>query len=385
MGDTDSTYVDNNSTYYHSSEDSGYVLEKYDISIDFGDATISVDGEKVTHETYLELRNSDGTLKYDNGETEIKYNLYSVKNATLTESISNEGSSYTVVEDLTIPFTLNAAILEQEGIMDTKYYDQIAGIAIQIVDEYGIRIKSPELQNFKLTNDKDTTEVYEADANGVIRMPIIEGFATLTNNYTLSITQANVSPGRYTAQVHFFASDDGQYYSTTPAVEKEFNITFVSKLLGLVGVEAQENSRIINKTTGLNLQGNSGVDMTISIGDPTNETNIRVELYKRNSTYSDTSDETTYTGTSYTLVDISQYLDGTWETPETHGLTSATDSKEYIVSPRKTYGSTVELETIDFEKALKQGITTGEYKLVFKAYSDNTLVQTVKKTFIVTP
>ena len=99
----------------------------------------------------------------------------------------------------------------------------------------------------------------------------------------------------------------------------------------------------------------------------------------------DVEDETTYTGTSYTLVDISQYLDGTWEKPETHGLTSAADSKEYIVSPRKTYGSTVELETIDFEKALKQNITTGEYKLVFKAYSDNTLVQTVKKTFIVTP
>ena len=385
MGDTDSTYLDNNSTYYHSSMDGNYVLEKYDISIDFGDASVSVDGEKVTHETYLELRNSDSSLKYDNGETEIKYNLYSNKNATLTESINNEGSSYTVVEDLTIPITLNAAILEQGEVMDTKYYDQIAGIAIQIVDQYGIRIKSPELQNFKLTNDKDTTEVYEADANGVIRMPIIEGFATLENNYTLSITQANVSPGRYTAQVHFFTSDDGKYYSTIPAVEKEFNITFVSKLLGLVGVDAQEDSRIINKTTGLNLQGNSGVDMTISIGDPTNETNIRVELYKRNPTYTDITDETTYTGTSYTLVDISQYLDGTWETPETHGLISTTDSKEYIVSPRKTYNSTVELETIDFEKALKSNITTGEYKLIFKAYNDNTLVQTVKKTFIVTP
>ena len=87
----------------------------------------------------------------------------------------------------------------------------LTSLIVLILLPYLIRIKSPELQNFKLTNTKDTTEVYEADSNGVIRMPIIEGFATYTDDYTLSITQANVSPGRYTAQVHFSTSDDGQY------------------------------------------------------------------------------------------------------------------------------------------------------------------------------
>ena len=381
MGSTDAKYADNNTTYYHTG-DNPYVLEKYDISIDFGDANISTD--KVAQETYLELRNSAGTLKYDNGNTTIKYNLYSNKNAVLTETISNEGSSYSVVEDLSIPLTINASILEQSGIMDTKYHDQIAGIAIQIVDQYGVRIKSPELQNFKITNTKDTTEVYEADSNGVIRMPIIEGFATKSSDYTISITQANVAPGRYTVKVHFFASDDGKYYSKTPAVEKEFYITFVSKLLGLVGVDATYDSRIINQSTGDNLEGNDGVDMTISVGDPTSDTNIRVELYKRNATYTGVTEGSTYTGTQYTLVDITKYLQGTWETPSTYGLT-AENANEYMVSPKQTYTQTVELETIDFEKALVNGVDTGEYKLVFKAYNDDTLVQTVKKTFIVTP
>ena len=96
------------------------------------------------------------------------------------------------------------------------------------------------------------------------------------------------------------------------------------------------------------------------------------------------NDENTYTGTSYTLVDIKDYLQGSWETPETHELTSAAGSKEYIVSARKTYVTAVQLETIEFEKAIKEGISTGEYKLVFKAYSDDTLVQTIDKTFIVT-
>ena len=39
----------------------------------------------------------------------------------------------------------------------------------------------------------------------------------------------------------------------------------------------------------------------------------------------------------------------------------------------------------DFEKAIKEGISTGEYKLVFKAYYNNTLIQTIRKTFIVVP
>ena len=41
------------------------------------------------------------------------------------------------------------------------------------------------------------------------------------------------------------------------------------------------------------------------------------------------------------------------------------------------------IETIEFKKAIKEGISTGEYKLVFKAYYNNTLIQTIRKSFIV--
>ena len=43
------------------------------------------------------------------------------------------------------------------------------------------------------------------------------------------------------------------------------------------------------------------------------------------------------------------------------------------------------IETVDFKKAIKNGIGTGEYKLVFKAYYQNTAIQTIRKTFIVVP
>lgn len=379
MGSTTSKYA--NPTYFHSTgEGSGYIFEKYDLSIDFDDSNIA---QKLANETYIELRKSTGALKYDNGSKTIKYNLYSDKNAVVTEEISNNGQSYSIVETLEIPFTLNASIIEQDEVMDTKYYNKISGIAIEIVDAQGGKICAPELQNFKLTNANDSTEYYMADSLGVIRVPIMEGLSTFTENYKLSIAQANVAPGQYTAKVYFFTSDDGKYYGDMPKTEQSFQITFISRILGLAGVEATDDSRIINKETRKNLEGNNGVDMTISIADPTSSTNIRVELYKRNPTYTDIEDETTYSGTTYTLVDIAQYLEGTWETPSTYSLTPA-NSYEYMVSPKQEYETSPELETIEFERAIKAGIATGEYKLEFKAYHEDTLVQTVKKTFMVT-
>jgi len=375
-------------TYYHTTEK--YVLEKYDISIDFINS--GIDADKLAQETYLELRDSAGNVKYDNGDTTIKYNLYKNKNAAvaLTESNNTNTLTYSVVDTIEIPMTISASILEQSGILDTKYHDQIAGIAIQIVDGQNVRIKSPELQNFKLKNLTTGTE-YSADVNGVIRMPIIEGLGSMSGDYKLSITQANVPSGVYTVQVKLITADDGKYYGTVPEIQKTFNITFVNKMAGLVGVQSAYDARIINKSTGVNLVENAdepkAVDMTIKVGAPTSETNIRVALYKRMPTYTSLTDETTYTSTTYELVDITQYLEGAeeWKTAEQNGLITTAGSKEYMVLPMQTYGNDVQVIDVEFEKALKEGISTGEYKLVFKVYNKNTLVQELRKTFIVTP
>ena len=406
IGDTNTTYANSNSTYYHTGT-TPYVLEKYDLSIDFIDSSIA---QTLKNETYLELRDSSGTVKYDNASTAIKYNLYSNKNAVVTETISNEGNSYSVVEELEIPFTLDASILEQSGIMDTKYYGRISGLAIEIVNEQGVKIVSPNVQNFKLV-DNDAAVTYTADHLGVIRVPLMEGLSTVAKDYTLLVTQSNVTPGLYTVKVHLLTSADGQYYgnkqniydgeqyyTNVQSIYKEFYITFISKLQGLAGVEATPDSRIVNETTRVNLEGNNGVDMTINIANPTPSTNMRVELYKRNPTYTVSDDglTTTYNGTSYTLVDIAQYLEpfaveeleadeeAVWKKPSDYSLTNANEY-EYMVSLKKTYAEIPEFETIQFETAVKEGIATGEYKLEFKTYHEDTLVQTIRKTFLVTP
>lgn len=382
MSSTTVKYADTDS-YYNSTDK--YVLEKYDLSIDFGNANISAD--KLAQETYLELKNSSGTSKYSNGNTEITYNLYYNKNAVMTETISNEDETYSVIEDREITFTLSVSLLEKltaggDRIIDTKYYDKIAGIAIEIVDENGTRIKHPDVQNLKLVNTNDATEQYTADENGVIRVPFIEGVGATSGEYKLSMSQNSVPPGTYSVKVYFFSSDDGKHYGDEAKIEKEFFAIFVSKLLGMIGIEATEDSRIVSLETGKNLEGNTGIDMTISIGDATAQTNIRAQLYKRTATYDANGN---YTGTTYTLVNLNNYLQGTWNRPEEHGLISQ-ENYEYIVwmLDQGAEPVTTEIETVELECALKEGVTTGEYKLVIESYYENTLVQTVRKTFIVT-
>ena len=402
MGGTETTdkYANDHSLYYHEIEqDFGYALEKYDVSIDFKDSNISTD--QLAQETYLELRDQTGAAKYDNGEFEITYDLYN-KNAIMTETVTtNDGkTAYSVYNNLTIPFTFDASIVEQttadgQTIQDTKYYDKYTGMAIEIVDEHGERIKAPAVQNLRVI-DETTSTVYRVQEDGVIRIPLSAGLSTIQNQYQLALSQSSVPAGVYSAKIYFFASDDGSYYGGEVKQEQEIQITFINKLLGLAGVESVDGSRIINKTTRMNLVEGDGLDLTVRVGSPTNDTNIRVELYKRNPTYTTEEDgTTTYNGISYTQVDLKDYLenlDGTeWKTPEEYegqGMVTGDGCIEYVLMEKKEHPTVTEgenIESIDFKTAIKEGISTGEYKLVFKAYYNNTLIQTIRKSFIVVP
>ena len=395
MGGSDKSakYEDDNSKYYHN----GYALEKYDVTIDYINSNL--DTNRLAQETYLELKASSGITKYNNDDKIVKYNLYNDKANFEENVVTDDGNtSYTVFENLTIPFSFDGIIQEKQtangdNIQDTKYYDKIAGLAVEITSESGERVKAPEVQNLKIY-DKTDSKYYEVGADGVIRIPLSDGLAQVHNKYDLILTQSSVPSGTYYAKIYFFSSDDGLHYTGTISQVEQIRIIFINKLLGLAGLEAVDNSRIINKNTRLNLVNGDGLDFTVTLSSPTEDTNVRVELYKRSPTYTIAEDGTaSYNDIDYTKVDLKDYLenmDGSeWKTPEKcvdQGLITETGSKEYMVIERKERPNDADyVERVKFNKKIKEGISTGEYRLVFKAYSNNTLVQSISKSFIVTP
>ena len=49
----------------------------------------------------------------------------------------------------------------------------------------------------------------------------------------------------------------------------------------------------------------------------------------------------------------------------------------------ETTGTSNLKRTVEFNKEIKEGISTGEYKLEFKIYKDGEVVRTVSKTIVV--
>ena len=132
----------------------------------------------------------------------------------MTQTISNEGNVYSVLETTEINFTLSASIQEQvtasgDKIMDTKYYDKVAGIVIEILNTGGARVQSPDVQNVTLVNVNDATEQYTADETGVIRVPLFETVSSITKDYKFTISQNSVPPGRCSVNVYFFSASSG--------------------------------------------------------------------------------------------------------------------------------------------------------------------------------
>lgn len=67
-------------------------------------------------------------------------------------------------------------------------------------------------------------------------------------------------------------------------------------------------------------------------------------------------------------------------------MVTASGGKEYIVMEKKEHPTSTDneyVENVEFKKLIKEGISTGEYKLVFKAYYNNTLIQEIRKSFMV--
>ncbi len=369
MGNSDgkNKFTDDNTRYYKS--DTGYAYEKFIIQVDLSNTTIS--SNQINQHIYMELRNKQNEVKYDQIDEEITFDLLKNKNAIMTEEISNAGQEYMLLNTLEIPFVLQTSLNEQylsdgTNIIDSKYYSRNLGMAIEIVNaESGKRLKMPQLSTFNLiVTDRDGEKIYTPDAKGVIRLSLSDVYATIEKNMKLQLQQNYADTGKYKVKIYVFASDDGLYYGAVDKLEKEFNINIFSSSFGFK-VDIDNSNRTFYSKTSEDLLGNKKLTCKLLTESKIENGSIKVVLYKRNATY--TGD--IYNDVSYTEVDFAKYF---------RNELNQYAKDEYIISDSVTQN-----QTINFEGSLKSGISTGEYKLEFKLYSGNICVQRVEKTFIV--
>ena len=411
MGSKNGTayFADNNEAYSNSG------FEEYKVLIDFKNTTINQN--LLQQNIRFELRDGNGVMKnYEIAPTQFNIYKYDENN-----NPSRSNLALTVVEDASnvhdmldngqLTFTVNSIMttkslsmestyVDEDGntitqtivnpIEDTFFDDKKLGMAISLYDSEGNKVP---YENVKGIYYKIDGKEYYPDLTGSVRYYLADNVVTVSKKVEMYIEGSLLDSGTYQVRVENFASDNGTYFQildytvnpdgtetgVTNHEELGYNysdieIDMIDLSHGL-SVDIADGDRVIDATTGKTHLGTPDMNIIIKASDIVENANIRVTLYKRGSTY---DENLNYADITYSLQDLANYVSTTLAKPESVGLTSSNNS-EYLVT--NTVG---EQTDIDWVLTLKEGLSTGGYKLRFGIYSGNTCLGTVERHFVVT-
>ena len=366
MGSTSptNTYNDQDANLKYYSTNNNCAMEEFIFIFDFKDTSIT--GQHLDNSILIELRNNE-----DRGlisvlgirQTIMKYSLYDESNSVLVQTY--KGLDDYLYNGISEEFTLSTNIdydqtENREAIIDTNYEANCMGLNISLFDSQGIQISSSMLQGTVITvSDKP----YLVDGDGIFRIKLAGKVSNL--NRDLSITIDNgVPPGIYTLNFTLFASPDGLHNSSTNKyVEYKKQITVVDDDNALV-VTTDDTTKLVDGETGKNKNNTIFNQYTITNKSVLLNPNIRVDLFKRSIVNANTLD----------------YVEVPFNTLFSDSVTSSNNSLyPYEIRLNSTANST----TI-YTFYLNENITSGTYKLVFRLYDNNQVVDEEIQYVIVT-
>ena len=361
------TYSDalNNRKYF--TDEYGRVVEEFIFIFDFKETTTT--GTHADNSMLFELRNSeDRTLISVLGirQSLMNYSLYDSSNAVLKQTVNPSGN-YMYYD---IPFNIDYSTAigydqteGRESIINTNYESSSMGLNVSIFDSSGTQVSSSLLSGTNIVIDHVP---YFADSDGVYRIKLTGKVATIKR--TVSIySDALLPAGNYTLKFTLFASADGRHNShALESGETEIPVTLVGAD-NSIKVRTSDETKLVYGEEGvneLNLKYNTYVvSYTTVLTNP----NVRVSLYKRNTDNKDT--------TVYTEVDFNTLF--------SNELTSPSESS---YSAKSTYEKMLKVNagvsnTLYFN--FNNNLISGTYKLVFKLYDNNQLIDEDFKYVIV--
>lgn len=368
MGSTSSgnTYNDSvaNTNYYNN----GRVNEEFLFIVDLKNTNIT--GDTLDNSLLLELRNSeDRAIISVLGirQNLMKYNLYQTSNVVLGETITmNEYLYHNLTSN--IDYTTNVGYdqtTNRDSIIDTNYEAISMGLNLYINDSSNNLLSSSVLTGTYL---KIGTDKYYADSDGVFRIKLAGKVANLNKKIYL-VTNSQIPPGNYKFKYVLFASNDGLHISnnlTNATVIKD--VTVVGSNNAIV-VDTTDKEKVVNGTTGLNLLGNNYNNYTVTYNSELTNPNLRISIMKRNIDDKDT--------TVYEEIDFNNLFTNNMVLPSTVGLTGNTPYEKMVTATLNTTNDIV------FNLNSNLNLTSGTYRLMFKLYDNNQIIEEAYKYLIV--
>lgn len=357
MGSTsnDNTYDDKvaNKLYYED----GLVDEEFIFIFDFKNTNQT--GEHLNNKMLFELRNGDGFCVksvYGIRQDLMVYNLYEKTNAVLEQRISNNSDYlyYNIDENVGYSTSINYnKTLNQQSIIDTNYESNSMGLNISFYTSSGDVVSSSLLSS---TSIKINGVDYFADSDGIFRIKLANKVSNIIRNITISIGK-DLPAGKYTMRYTLFASDDGLHNSdTSGSTSKDFTVYVVSSN-NTITVDCDDKEKVVDGNKGLNMNLSKFNTYNISYTSDLNNPSVRVEVYKRDITDSNSN--------IFTSVPFNSLFSNT--------LPSYSGNEMLLNVKNK--------DSMNFN--FVDNLTSGTYRVVFKLYDNSQLIDQDIKYIIV--
>lgn len=346
-----------NQVYYNATNK--VASEEFIFIIDFKEANITTD--QLDKSLLMELRNENNqTIINVLGieQQSMKYDIYANKDAIIeVEGKIDPNPVYIGKKaNLTVTTNFTQNKVGSNTIYDTTYFDEKLGLKITVYDSNGKLVPGTALLGMEFIVDGVK---YYPDLNGVTRINIAERVANISEKIVMNLENADIATDDYTLKIESFGSPDGIYFGSISSDSVMVPVRLVNDVYGLK-VTTDENSKLIDKTTGNTMNKNNSLVYFIDYSSGLSHPNIRMKLYRR--TY-----DNVYS-TQYEEVDFQDYV--------TNVLTPTTNNLEYMIAdPPVEHGTTF--------LNLKENLKTGTYQVSFRLYDDETMIGEVYQYFIV--
>lgn len=352
---TNNTYDDKvaNKLYY----DDGLVDEEFIFIFDFKNTNQT--GEHLNNEMLFELRNGEGFCVksvYGIRQDLMVYNLYDKTNAVLEQKISNndEYLYYNIDDNVGYSTSINYnKTLNQQSIIDTNYESNSMGLNITFYTPSGDVVSSSLLSSSSIKIDGVD---YFADSDGIFRIKLANKVSNVTRNVIVSIGK-DLPAGKYTMRYTLFASEDGLHNSDTAGSTSQDFTVYVVSSNNTITVDCDDKDKVVDGDSGLNMNLRKFNTYNIKYTSDLNNPSVRVEVYKRDIGDSNSN--------SFTSIPFNNLF--------TNVLPSYSGNEMLLYAKNK--------DSLSFNFA--DNLTSGTYRVAFKLYDNNQLIDQDIKYVIV--